>query len=51
MLRIQNISVSIHSKAILTDVSFDVAEGEMVALCGPNGRRRDAERPLHRLEV
>ena len=37
MLQIQNISVNIHSKSILTDVSFDVDEGEMVALCGPNG--------------
>ena len=37
MLRIEDISVKIQSKAILTDVSFDVSQGEVVALCGPNG--------------
>ena len=37
MLRIQNLSVSYGTRRILHDVSFDVQNGETLALIGPNG--------------
>ena len=37
MLNAQNITVSIGDKDLVKDVSFQVASGELVALCGPNG--------------
>src|SRR3990172_7038787 len=37
MLKIQNLSVSYHDHRVLHDVSFDVKNGEVLALIGPNG--------------
>src|SRR3990170_827170 len=37
MLVIQNLSVSYHDHRVLHDVSFDVKNGEVLALIGPNG--------------
>ena len=37
MLNAQNITVSIGEKDLVKDVTFQVASGELVALCGPNG--------------
>lgn len=34
---IENLSVSIDSKPILTDINFSIARGEMVTIIGPNG--------------
>ncbi|QYH34700.1 heme ABC transporter ATP-binding protein [Salinibacterium sp. M195] len=37
MISARNIAVRLDSRAILTDVSLDVHEGEVLALVGPNG--------------
>lgn len=37
MLKIQNLSASYHGHRVLHDVSFDVNNGEVLALIGPNG--------------
>jgi len=37
MLKIQNLSASYHGHQVLHDVSFDVNNGEVLALIGPNG--------------
>ncbi len=37
MLKIQNLSASYHGHQVLHDVSFDVKNGEVLALIGPNG--------------
>ena len=37
MLTIQNLSASYHNHQVLHDVSFDVKNGEVLALIGPNG--------------
>jgi len=37
MLKIQNLSASYHEHRVLHDVSFDVNNGEVLALIGPNG--------------
>ncbi|MBK9208951.1 MAG: ATP-binding cassette domain-containing protein [Anaerolineales bacterium] len=37
MLKIQNLSASYHNRQVLHDVSFDVKNGEVLALIGPNG--------------
>lgn len=37
MLKIKNLSASYHGHQVLTDVSFDVNNGEVLALIGPNG--------------
>jgi iron complex transport system ATP-binding protein len=37
MLKIQNLSASYHNRRVLHDVSFDVKNGEVLALIGPNG--------------
>ncbi len=37
MLKIQNLSVSYQGHQVLHDVSFDVKNGEVLALIGPNG--------------
>lgn len=37
MLTIQNLSASYHNRQVLHDVSFDVKNGEVLALIGPNG--------------
>ncbi len=37
MLKIQNLSASYHNHQVLHDVSFEVKNGEVLALIGPNG--------------
>ncbi|MCK4462944.1 MAG: ATP-binding cassette domain-containing protein [Candidatus Omnitrophica bacterium] len=37
MLRIENLSVTVSGKEVLTDVSVEVKKGERLALLGPNG--------------
>jgi len=37
MLKIQNLSASYHGRQVLQDVSFEVKNGEVLALIGPNG--------------
>ena len=37
LLRIENLSLSIHSYPVLNDVSIDIAEGEIVAITGESG--------------
>lgn len=37
MIQFKNISVSVDQKPILTDISFDLKPGEIIALMGPNG--------------
>ncbi len=37
MLKIQNLSAAYHGHQVLHDVSFDVQNGEVLALIGPNG--------------
>lgn len=37
MLKIQDLSASYHGHQVLHDVSFEVANGEVLALIGPNG--------------
>ncbi len=37
MLKIQNLSASYHGHQVLHEVSFDVKNGEVLALIGPNG--------------
>ena len=36
-LEVQNVSVTIHNKPIVKDVSLNVADGEFVGILGPNG--------------
>ena len=36
-LDVQNVSVTIHNKPIVKDVSLNVADGEFVGILGPNG--------------
>lgn len=36
-LEVQNVSVTIHNKQIVKDVSLNVADGEFVGILGPNG--------------
>ncbi|MDO8512282.1 MAG: Fe-S cluster assembly ATPase SufC [bacterium] len=37
LLEVKNLSVSVGGKQVLENVTFDVAEGEVVGLLGPNG--------------
>lgn len=37
MIQLKNISVSVDQKPILTDITFDLKPGEIIALMGPNG--------------
>lgn len=37
MLRVEGISVSLKSREILNDISFELRKGDLVALLGPNG--------------
>lgn len=37
LLHVQNLGVSLRTREVLNDISFDVAEGEMIGLIGPNG--------------
>ena len=36
-LEVQNVSVTIHNKPIVKDVSLNVKDGEFVGILGPNG--------------
>jgi len=37
MITVENISISYNGKPVVRDVSFDLANGEIIALIGPNG--------------
>ena len=37
LLQVENVNLSFGGNAVLTDVSFDVQEGELLAIIGPNG--------------
>lgn len=37
LISIKNLSVSFDKRAILSDISFDIAEGDVLAVIGPNG--------------
>lgn len=37
MIQLKNISVAVGNKPILTDISFELKPGEIIALMGPNG--------------
>lgn len=37
VIRVSNLGVTVGSARLLTDVSFDLGPGELVAVCGPNG--------------
>ena len=37
VLDVQNVSVAIHNKVIVQNISFWIPKGEFVCLCGPNG--------------
>ena len=37
MIQVQNVSLSFGSKAVLSEVSFEISDGEIVALLGFNG--------------
>jgi Fe-S cluster assembly ATP-binding protein len=37
MLRIENLSVSVSGKEVLTDINLEIKKGERFAVLGPNG--------------